>query len=323
MTENLTYLKASFKRMKPIKTKKLPIDKIYQLVLLIFGFMIVLIVLGIIFQLILGALPSIKVNGLSFLIKKEWIPNKKVFGALPFIFGTLATSLLSVLLAAPLCIGTSLFLHEYLKPNIALLISSLIDLLAAIPSVVYGLWGLMIMVPYVKILENWLFLHLGFLPIFNAQPYGVGILSATFILIIMIVPFAISVIKEVLRMVPTVLKEQALALGATKWEVMQKIIIPYIRSGIFAGIGLSLGRALGETMAVTMLIGNRNSIPTSVFDPANTLASIIANDFYEASSKIHVSSLIYLGLISLTITLTITLFMKLLLSRLTVQTSKK
>jgi phosphate transport system permease protein len=199
----------------------------------------------------------------------------------------------------------------------------LIDLLAAIPSVVYGLWGLVIMVPYIKILENWLYKNYSFIPIFNAQPYGVGILSATFILLIMILPFAISLIKEVLKLVPTVIKEQALALGATKWEVMQKIIIPYIRSGIFAGIGLSLGRALGETMAVTMLIGNRNSIPTSVFDPANTLASIIANDFYEASSKLHVSSLIYLGLISLTITLTITLVMKIILTKLTVQTSKK
>lgn len=298
-------------------------DRAYSLLLFLFSAIIVLIVLGMILQLVLGAFPAIKNYGFSFIFNKDWIPNKKIFGALPFIFGTLTTSLLAVFLVSPLCIATSLFLSEYIKPSISFFVSALIDLLAAIPSVVYGFWGLMIMVPYVKILENWLYKHFHFIPIFNAQPYGVGILSATLILIIMILPFAIAVIKEVLKLVPTVLKEQAFALGATKWEVMQKIVIPYIRSGIFAGIGLSLGRALGETMAVTMLIGNKNAIPTSVFDPANTLASIIANDFYEASSRIHVSALIYLGLISLAITLSITLIMKIMLSRLTVQTSKK
>jgi phosphate transport system permease protein len=309
--------------MKPKMIKKLSVDKMYRLILIIFGSVIVFIVLGIIAQLIIGALPSIKENGLMFLFKKDWDPNKNSFGALPFIYGTMATSFLSVSLAAPLAIGTALYLNEYIKPNLSLLIGTLIDLLAAIPSVVYGLWGLIIMVPYIKILEIWLHKHLGFIPLFKAQPYGVGILSATFILMIMILPYAISVIKEVLKLVPVMMKEQALALGATKWEVLQKVVIPYIRSGIFAGIGLSLGRALGETMAVTMLIGNRNSIPTSIFDPANTLASIIANDFYEASSKLHVSSLIYMGLISLTITLVITLIMKLILTKLTVQTSKK
>lgn len=303
--------------------KRLSVDKIYKIVLLIFGLIIILIILGIFTQLLIGALPSIKEYGFRFLTNKIWDPNKNVFGALPFIFGTLMTSLLSVTLAAPLCIGTALFLNEYLKWNISIFVGALIDLLAAIPSVVYGLWGLFVMVPYIKILENWLYHHAGFIPIFKAQPYGVGILSATFILMVMILPYAISVIKEVLNLVPTVMKEQALALGATKWEVMQKIVIPYIRSGIFAGIGLSLGRALGETMAVTMVIGNRNSIPTSIFDPANTLASIIANDFYEASSRLHVSSLIYLGLISLTITLFINLIMKIVLTKLTVQTSKK
>jgi phosphate transport system permease protein len=252
-----------------------------------------------------------------------WDPNKNNFGALPFIFGTLATSLLAVLLAGPLSIGTSLFLTEYLNWKLASFIGSLIDLLAAIPSVVYGLWGLFVMVPYIKILESWLFKHASFIPIFKAQPYGVGILSATVILLIMILPYAISVIKEVLNMVPVIMKEQALALGATKWEVIKKVVIPYIRSGIFAGIGLSLGRALGETMAVTMVIGNRNSLPTSIFDPANTLASIIANDFYEASSKLHISSLIYLGLISVTITLVINLIMKIILTKLTLQPSKK
>lgn len=303
--------------------RKISTDQLYKIVLTIFGIVIIILVVGIFLQLIIGSLPSIKANGIHFLFKTVWDPNKDVFGAFPFLYGTLITSLIAVLLSLPLCIGTSLFLIEYLSVQISDIISTGIDLLAAIPSVVYGLWGLFVLVPVVRVIEEWLYANLSFIPIFNAQPYGVGILSAILVLLIMILPYAISVIKEVLKLVPTDIKEAAYALGATKWEVLQKVVIPYIKPGIFAGIGLSLGRALGETMAVTMLIGNRNSIPTSIFDPANTLASIIANDFYEASSRLHTSSLLYLGLILLIITFFINLLMRYLLMRTSKLVAKK
>ena len=198
-------------------------DKVFKVGLQIFGFLILFFSIGIFIQLSSSAWISIKQNGLSFLFRSVWDPNKDVYGALPFLMGTLITALLSVLLSLPLSIGTSLFLSDYVKGNFSNLIASLIDLLASIPSVVYGLWGLFMLVPYIRILENWLFKHAGFIPLFNSKPYGVGILSATVVLLIMILPFSISVIKEVLKMVPNDLKEAGYALGGNKWEVMQKV----------------------------------------------------------------------------------------------------
>jgi len=298
-------------------------DKVFKIVLLVFGFLILFFSIGIFIQLSSSAWLSIKQNGVSFLFKSVWDPNKDVYGALPFLIGTFITALLSVFLSLPLSIGTSLFLSDYVKGNFSNIISSLIDLLASIPSVVYGLWGLFMLVPYIRILENWLFKYAGFIPLFNSKPYGVGILSATVVLLIMILPYSISVIKEVLKMVPDDLKEAGYALGANKWEVMQKIVLPYIKSGIFAGTGLSLGRALGETMAVTMVIGNRNAVPTSLFDPANTLASVIANEFYEASSASHVSSLIYLALILFVFSFLVNFTMQLILRKINTGMIKK
>lgn len=298
-------------------------DKFYKNLLFISGIVILALTFAFFIQLGLNAWPSVQQNGIRFLFQQQWDPNQGKYGALPFIAGTTITAILSVFGSLPLSIGASIFLSDYVKGNLVTIISSLIDLLASIPSVVYGLWGLFVLIPPIRNIETWLFENMSFIPIFNNKPYGVGILSATVILLIMILPYSISVIKEVLKMVPDDIKEAAYALGATKWEVMQKVVLPYIKSGIFAGIGLSLGRALGETMAVTMVIGNSNAIPRSLFDPANTLASVIANEFNEASNALHTSSLIYLALILFVFSFIINLLMRALLKRLNANMIKK
>lgn len=295
--------------------KKISIDKVYLNTLYFFGLLIIALTLFIFYELITSSSLSIKTFSWSFLYKNQWNPIKDLYSALPFIIGTLSTSFLAVLISSFLSIGSALFLSEYIKGELASFLASMIDVLAAIPSVVYGLWGLFVLVPVVRNIQGFLFTHLSFIPIFNSKPYGFGIMSAMLILAIMILPYAISMIRSVLEMVPNDLKEAAYALGASKWEVMRSVVLPYVRSGIFAGIGLSLGRALGETMAVTMVIGNRNDIPRTLFDPANTLASVIANEFNEASSSLQLSSLVYLALILFIITFCVNVFMRMILKR--------
>lgn len=295
--------------------KKISIDKVYLNTLYFFGLLIIALTLFIFYELIISSSLSIKTFSWSFLYKNQWNPIKDLYSAFPFIIGTLSTSLLAVLISSFLSIGSALFLSEYIKGELASFLASMIDVLAAIPSVVYGLWGLFVLVPVVRNIQGFLFTHLSFIPIFNSKPYGFGIMSAMLILAIMILPYAISMIRSVLEMVPNDLKEAAYALGASKWEVMRSVVLPYVRSGIFAGIGLSLGRALGETMAVTMVIGNRNDIPRTLFDPANTLASVIANEFNEASSSLQLSSLVYLALILFIITFCVNVIMRMILKR--------
>jgi len=295
--------------------KKISIDKVYLNTLYFFGLLIIALTLFIFYELITSSSLSIKTFSWSFLYKNQWNPIKDLYSAFPFIIGTLSTSLLAVLISSFLSIGSALFLSEYIKGELASFLASMIDVLAAIPSVVYGLWGLFVLVPVVRNIQGFLFTHLSFIPIFNSKPYGFGIMSAMLILAIMILPYAISMIRSVLEMVPNDLKEAAYALGASKWEVMRSVVLPYVRSGIFAGIGLSLGRALGETMAVTMVIGNRNDIPRTLFDPANTLASVIANEFNEASSSLQLSSLVYLALILFIITFCVNVIMRMILKR--------
>lgn len=290
-------------------------DNVYSFILYLFGLFLILLVIGIFSELVINSFPSIKAFHFSFIFKGVWDPARNEFGALPFIFGTLITSFLAILISTPLALGTAILLDEYLSGAFSNIISSLIELLSAIPSVVYGLWGIFVLVPVIRSFEQFLYLHLSFIPFFNSPPYGVGILSAVLILCIMIIPYTVSVSKEVLKLVPSDQKEAGYALGATKWEVISKIKIPYVRSGIFAGIGLSLGRALGETMAVTMVIGNRNAIPKTLFDPANTLASVIANEFSEATSSLHISSLIELGLLLFIITFIVNFIIRIILRR--------
>lgn len=290
-------------------------DNIYNFILSMFGLFSILLVIGFFIELLISSIPSLKAFHFSFIFGSNWDPVRNEFSALPFILGTLITSFLAVLISSPLALGAAILLDEYLKGTFSNIILSLIELLAAIPSVVYGLWGIFVLVPIVRSFEQFLYSHLSFIPFFNSPPYGIGILSAVIILCIMIIPYTISISKEVLSLVPKDQKEAGYALGASKWDVISKIKIPYVRSGIFAGVGLSLGRALGETMAVTMVIGNRNDIPKTLFDPANTLASVIANEFSEATSNLHISSLIELGLILFIITFTINLIMRLILRR--------
>src|SRR5665648_280369 len=265
-------------------------DKITRAILFSASFFVLIISAGIVFSLVKGAIPAFKAFGLKFIITNEWNPTTghEVYGALPFIAGTLITSILSLLICLPLAFSTSLFIAEYYRnTRVANILSSLVDLLAGIPSIVYGLWGFYTLRP--------LIISLGL------SEQGFGIFTSSLILAIMIIPFATSLSTETVSMVPDELKEAAYSLGATRLEVIFNVIIPNARSGIIAGYILALGRALGETMAVTMLIGNSNVFPSGLFATGNTMASIIANQFGEASG-LKLSSLIAIGLILFAIT---------------------
>ena len=264
---------------------------------LLFSVIILVIVLvAIFFTLLVSSLPSIKAIGLSFLYGKTWDPVADQYGGLSFLIGTLLTSFIALIISIPFSLAVGLFLGEYFRKGIAAgFFKNVIELLAAIPSVIYGFWGLFVLVPIIRSIET----------SFGVTPYGVGIITASIILAIMIIPYSVSLITQVISLVPGNIKEAAYSLGATRFEVIKKIIIPYTRSGIFAGIMLSLGRALGETMAVTMLIGNSQIIPRSIFSPGNTMASVIANEFSEATGEIYLSALIEMGLFLFLVTMII------------------
>ena len=248
--------------------------------------------------LLKGSWLSIKAFGLKFLVMKVWDPIQERFGLLPLLVGTLLTSLISLIISLPFSFSIALLLSFYVKTGfLNKTISYTTDLLAGIPSVIYGLWALFFLVPFVR----WLEIKL------HVIPYGVGILTASLVLSIMIIPYASSMMREVMKLVPKDLIEAGYSMGATRYDVVRKVIIPYARSGIIAGLLLSFGRAFGETMAVTMVIGNANTMPQSIFSPSNTMASIIANEFTEAVKEIHLSSLIHVGLWLFIITFVINL----------------
>ncbi len=273
-------------------------DIIFRRVLVCFPVLILIIVAGIFLQLLLASFPTLHKFGFNFLISRTWDPVAEQYGALPFIFGTCVTSLVALLLAVPIGLGAAIFLAEYAPPKIAKFISILVDLLAAIPSVIYGLWGIFVLVPFMRsTVQPFLGKYLGFLPFFQGANYGVGFLSASIILAIIIVPFIISISREVLLAIPHVYKESSYALGATRWETIKNIILSHAKVGIFGAIMLALGRALGETMAVTMIIGNNPTITSSLFSPGYTLASVIANEFSEATSNMYLSAIIEIGLV--------------------------
>lgn len=275
--------------MKAEHLSKVAISEIFfRKLLSLAGVFIIIILLAILFTLFISSFPAIRTFGLYFFSGSTWDPVRSEFGALPFLIGTLATSLLALAISIIFSLPISIFLGEYFtQGGKATFIKSMIELLAGVPSIIYGFWGLFVMAPLVRKLE----LSLG------VAPLGVGIFTASLILAIMIIPYSASLGREVISLVPADLKEAAYSLGATRLEVIQKVILPYTKSGIIAGILLSLGRALGETMAVTMVIGNRNSIPNSIFSPANTLASIIANEFTEATDSLYLASLVELALV--------------------------
>jgi phosphate transport system permease protein len=279
----------------------------------LFAFAILAALGSIIFVLTWESWGSITTFGWSFLTGSTWDPVFKQFGAMPFIYGTLVSSFLALLQAVPLSIGTAVFLSE-LSPNwLRNPVSFLVELLATIPSVVYGLWAIFVLVPFVRnYAEPGLAATLGFLPFFQGPPYGVGMLAASMILAVMIVPYITSVTHEVLRAVPADQREAALALGATKWETIRVAVLPYGRTGIIGAVMLGLGRAIGETMAVTMVIGNRSDISLSLFAPANTMASVIANEFSEATYDLYVQALVEIGLVLLLVTVVINVLARLL-----------
>ena len=294
-----------------IKLKSKTQDALLFYALRTIAVVVIALLLGIIFVLFHSAWPSIKANGLSFLLRKEWNPVDDHYGALPFIFGTLITSLIALLIATPLSILIALFITEYLPKSFSKIISLLVEMVAAIPSIVFGLWGIFYLAPFVKnTLAPFLKLHFGFIPLFSGPSFGIGILTASLILSIMIVPTISSICRSIFELVPAHQKEASYALGSTKYEMIKLAIITPSLSGISSAVVLGLGRALGETMAVTMLIGNSPLISTSLFAPAATMASVMANEYADANTPLHVSSLCYLALILFLVTFLSNLFAK-------------
>ena len=294
-----------------------------------FAAITLLLLVGIIVSLVHGAMPAIDRFGFGFLLNGEWNPPMERFGALIPIYGTLATSLVALVIAVPVSFGIALFLTELAPPWLRRPLGIAIELLAGIPSIVYGMWGLLVFAPiFSQYVQPALAATLGKLPLigllFDGPPLGIGILSAGIILAVMIIPFIASVMRDVFEITPPMLKESAYALGATTWEVVWNVVLPYTKIGVVGGIMLGLGRALGETMAVTFLIGNMNFFNGfSLFLPGNSIASALANEFAEAESAIYTASLIELGLILFFITLVVLSLSKFLLMRLSAQEGTK
>ena len=257
-----------------------------------------------VYNMFFHAVPAIQKFGLRFLFTSTWDPVKESFGALPFIYGTIVSSLLALVIAVPVSLGIAVYLAELAPLKIRQPLSFLIELLAAIPSVVYGLWGIFVLAPFLRdFVQPVLSKYFGFLPIFQGEFYGVGMLTAGIILSIMIIPTISSISREVFLTVPFTQREAASALGATRWETIRLAVLGYARPGVFGAVILGLGRALGETMAVTMVIGNRPEISASLFAPSYTMASVIANEFTEATGNLYLSALIEIGLILFFVTL--------------------
>ncbi|HEY2257716.1 MAG TPA: phosphate ABC transporter permease PstC [Variovorax sp.] len=277
--------------------------------------------IGILVSLFVGAWPAISKFGLGFLVSSTWDPVQDQYGGLVMIYGTLATSLIALLIAVPVSFGIALFLTEMSPSWLKRPLGTAIELLAAVPSIVYGMWGLLVFGPilatYVQQPLQKLFGGVPFLGALVAgPPVGIGILSAGIILAIMIIPFIASVMRDVFEVTPPLLKESAYGLGSTTWEVVSKVVLPYTKAGVIGGIMLGLGRALGETMAVTFVIGNTNQLTSlSIFQPANSITSVLANEFAEAGPGLHQAALMYLGLVLFFITFVVLTLSKLLLQR--------
>lgn len=271
----------------------------------------IVVLLGATFlTLLVNSLPSIKAFGPSFLFGKTWDPVSGNFGALTFLVGTLLTSFLALLISLPFSLAISIFIGEYFKEGVlSFLLKNVTELLAGIPSIIYGFWALFVLVPIVRNFQTKI----------GIFPYGVGILTASMILSVMIIPYAASIAREVISLVPSDVKEAAYSLGSTRQEVITKVVLPYARSGIVAGILLALGRALGETMAVTMVIGNSNRLPKGIFSPGNSMASVIANEFTEATASLHISSLIEIALLLFLVTMIINIIGKYIIKKISVE----
>ena len=275
----------------------------------------ILAIMGLFFyELAVRSKLSIARFGLSFFVGRTWDPVAGDFGALPFIYGTLVSSLVALVLAVPLAVGVAVFVTELCPRHLRGLISFTVELLAAIPSVIYGLWGIFVLAPILRNqVQPWLAHYLGWTSLFSGPAYGIGMLAAGIILAIMIIPIIASITREVLVAVPQNQREAVLALGATRWEMVRMAVLRNARAGIMGGIILGLGRAIGETMAVTMLIGNRAEIAQSLFAPGYTMASVIANEFSEATDDLYLSALVEIGLVLLIVTVIVNACARLLI----------
>jgi len=307
--------------VKPMRRSSWP-DRIFGWAALGAALLTMGLLLAILVSLVVGAWPAINQYGTGFLTSSVWDPVKDEYGGLVMIYGTLATSIIALLIAVPVSFGIALFLTELSPAWLKRPLGTAIELLAAVPSIVYGMWGLLVFGPilatYVQQPLQAMFSGVPYIgALFSGPPVGIGILSAGIILAIMIIPFIAAVMRDVFEVTPVLLKESAYGLGSTTWEVVSKVVLPYTKSGVMGGIMLGLGRALGETMAVTFVIGNFNQLDSlSLFQAANSITSALANEFAQAGEGLHQASLIYLGLVLFFITFVVLSLSKLLLSQL-------
>ncbi len=299
-------------------------DAIFRALTFLFALFVLLILCGVMASLVEGAIPALKQFGFGFLVTESWNPVTEKFGALAPIYGTIVTSAIAMVIGIPVAFGVALFITELCPKSLRRPLATMIELLAAIPSIIYGIWGLFVLAPFVQeYIEPALINTLGNVPglgmLFAGPPLGIGVLTAGFILAVMVLPFISSIMRDVFETVPPVLKESAFGLGATTTEVVWHVVLPYTRIGVVGGILLGLGRALGETMAVTFVIGNSHHIHASILQPGTTISAALANEFTEAIGDIYLSSLIALGLILFFITFVVLALAKLMLLRLAKQ----
>ncbi|MHB1239586.1 MAG: phosphate ABC transporter permease subunit PstC [Gammaproteobacteria bacterium] len=303
-------------------------DRVFAGTTRVFAILVMLSVFAILVSLLIGAGPALRKFGFGFLVSTQWNPVTERFGALVPIFGTLVTSFLAMLVAIPVSFGIALFITELAPSWLKRPVGTAIELLAAIPSIIYGMWGLFVFAPlFADHVQPWVTDHIGDWPLvgvlFQGPPMGIGMFTAGLILGIMVIPFIASVMRDVFEVVPPMLKESAYGVGATTWEVVRHVVLPYTKVGVIGGIMLGLGRALGETMAVTFVIGNAHRISPSLFMPGSTISSILANEFTEADGKMYSSSLVAVGLILFVITFVVLALAKLLLFRLTAREGRR
>ncbi len=296
-------------------------DALFEKTTLFFALFVLALLAAIIGSLVYGAIPALEAFGPKFFVSNVWNPVTHQFGALAPIYGTLVTSAIALTIGIPVSFGIAVFLTEMCPPILKRPLGTAVELLAAIPSIIYGMWGLFVFAPiFADTIQPALANTLGKLwligSLFEGAPNGIGMLSAGFILSIMVIPFIASVMRDVFEIVPPVLKESAYGIGCTTWEVVWNVVLPYTRVGVIGGIMLGLGRALGETMAVTFVIGNAYKISPSLFEAGNSIASALANEFNEASDPVHMSSLITLGLVLFILTFIVLAFSRLLLAQL-------
>jgi phosphate transport system permease protein len=293
-------------------------DPVFSNLTLVFAVVVVCLLIGFIIILNIDAWPAITKFGIAFIAGTTWDPVKEIFGALPAIYGTVLTSAIGLLIAVPISLGAAIFLVEMAPPWLSGPVSFLIEMLAAIPSVIIGLWGLFVLVPAIKPVEIWLSTHLGFIPLFHGTVLGgLSFLSAGIILTFMVIPIITAVSRDALRAVPDTQREAMLAMGATRWETIRRVVLPYCRSSLIGAVILGLGRALGETMAVTMVIGNAYKLTDFLFSPGTTIASKIASEFNEAASGVPIGSLVELALVLFGLTLLVNVIARVLVWRLT------